>query len=58
LARLVAAGAFLLGIATFVAGLVVEVAASWRVGTLLIFFGASLMTGWRYVARRFRLPAP
>ena len=56
--RLIAAGAFLLGFTAFVGGIVVEVTASWSVGTGLIFVGGLAMTGSRYAARRLRLPAP
>ena len=57
-ARLLAAGAFIVGLALFVAGLALVLTASLYAGSILIFFGALFMTGSRFVARRLYLPAP
>ena len=56
--RLIAAGAFIVGFACFIAGLAVEWTISEAGGGVLIGVGGLLTVGSRVLARRRRLPAP
>lgn len=56
--RLATACAFILGIALFGVGLVLAFTVSWTSGSTVFLVGAVLMVGSRFVARKFKLPAP
>jgi hypothetical protein len=56
--RLLTAGAFLIGFACFIGGLVIEFSVSQRLGWTMIGVGALIAGVSRLVARRLQLPAP
>jgi uncharacterized membrane protein YgdD (TMEM256/DUF423 family) len=58
LLRLAAAGAFILGLALFVAGLIVDITGSWRIGTTLVPIGGILMLLARLTSWKYKLPGP